>query len=553
MSRRNLHALSPFELIEQAVHLLRTAPAASLATYAAGTLPFTLGFIYFLGDMSRSAFALRHMPGATLGMSLLYLWMKFTHAIFAAQLSSQLAGQPGPALTFARCRRIFFQQAALQPAALFLLPLAFVATVPFGWVYAFFQSLTAVGGTNSDPQPLSRLISQASRQAALWPRQNHLVLLILSGFSFLVFLNYTVTAFVLPGLVRSFFGMESMFTLSGWNLFNTTFFAVMFGLTFASVAPIFKAVYVLRCFYGESLSSGEDLKAELRRLGTAAAALTAAMILFFPTANCGAAADARLKSEPANSESAAALQAQSGTALSPVELDRTVKEVLAQRKYAWRLPRDKAPPGEDSFWTVWMEQFREWLADLWRSLVDFLRKFFRIGVRPHNPGEGYGWITTLHLMLYVLAAGIILALALILYRAWRTRRRQQTIQAQPVAPSPDVADENVGADQLPEDGWMRLASELLERGELRLALRALYLGSLAHLASRNLVTLARFKSNRDYERELQRRSHAIPGLLPAFKENVSALEAAWYGRHPVDQDLVARFRDNFQQMKGAVG
>jgi hypothetical protein len=100
---------------------------------------------------------------------------------------------------------------------------------------------------------------------------------------------------------------------------------------------------------------------------------------------------------------------------------------------------------------------------------------------------------------------------------------------------------------------MRLASELLERGEPRLALRALYLGSLAHLASRNLVTLARFKSNRDYERELQRRSHAIPGLLPAFQENVSALEATWYGRHPVDQDLVARFRDNFQQMKGAVG
>jgi len=52
-----------------------------------------------------------------------------------------------------------------------------------------------------------------------------------------------------------------------------------------------------------------------------------------------------------------------------------------------------------------------------------------------------------------------------------------------IFPVPDLADENIRADQLPEDGWTKLARELLERGEFRLAMRAFYLASLAHLRS----------------------------------------------------------------------
>ena len=98
---------------------------------------------------------------------------------------------------------------------------------------------------------------------------------------------------------------------------------------------------------------------------------------------------------------------------------------------------------------------------------------------------------------------------------------------------------------------MKLASELMEHGELRLALRALFLGTLADLAKRNLVNLARFKSNRDYERELQRRSHSSPDLLSAFGDNVAALERVWYGRHEVHPDLVSRFVANVNLIKAA--
>jgi hypothetical protein len=116
---------------------------------------------------------------------------------------------------------------------------------------------------------------------------------------------------------------------------------------------------------------------------------------------------------------------------------------------------------------------------------------------------------------------------------------------------PNLADEQVAADELPEDGWITMGRELLARGDLRLALRAFYLASLAHLAQRNLVTIARHKSNRDYERELGRRAHAIPGVTSSFTENVSIFDRSWYGRHEVDQAVLEQFQRNVEKISAA--
>jgi hypothetical protein len=91
----------------------------------------------------------------------------------------------------------------------------------------------------------------------------------------------------------------------------------------------------------------------------------------------------------------------------------------------------------------------------------------------------------------------------------------------------------------------------LERGEFRLAMRAFYLASLAHLAARNLISLARFKSNRDYERELRRRAHTFPNLLATFGDNLFDFERIWYGLHEVNRDSVSQFAANVEKIKTA--
>ena len=95
---------------------------------------------------------------------------------------------------------------------------------------------------------------------------------------------------------------------------------------------------------------------------------------------------------------------------------------------------------------------------------------------------------------------------------------------------------------------MVMAKELMDRGEFRLALRALYLSILAHLAEDEMITIAQFKSNRDYERELARRCHEREGLLAFFSENVKIFDRSWYGMHEVTRDDLKVFSGNQERI-----
>jgi hypothetical protein len=189
----------------------------------------------------------------------------------------------------------------------------------------------------------------------------------------------------------------------------------------------------------------------------------------------------------------------------------------------------------------WMRAVRYWLEDL----------FDRRNQSRDRGDSGFGWIWSLDILLYVLLAATLCATAIFLMRHWRRKRTLQPVAAQAIQSAPDLADENVGAEQLPEDGWTKLARELFARGEFRLALRAFYLASLAHLAGKNLISLARFKSNRDYENELRRRGHSFPDLLVLFTDNVDVFDRSWYGLHEVSSDVVNQFAAKVERIKGA--
>ena len=543
---RRQQSKDAFDLIEEAAHSLRTAPAATLAVYYLGTIPFVLGLLFFWADMSRSPFANQHLVEAALGTGALFLWMKFWQTIFARRIRAQIAAEPPPQLSFRHCLRIFLTQTIVQPLGLFVMPLSLVLVIPFAWVYGFFQNVTALAdGVDGSP---SNLFKKSCKQAALWPRQNVLALVIMLAFGLYVFLNWTTVCLALPGLFKMLFGVESAFSQSPYAMLNTTFFAGMFGLTYLCVDPVLKTIYVLRCFYGESLQSGEDLKAELKPFVASIQSAAAAILVFM--AICSAA--------PANAENTTTPAAPPvNQKISPPDLDRAINQTIHERKYVWRMPREKIvePDSDEGIVAKFFDQLgtmlRKWVHAALDWLGKILRKLFfhRQTVTADTGSSGYGWIMSVEILLYGLVAAAVAALAIFLHRVWRDRQRAPTAIAEAILPVPDVADENVRADQLREDGWMKLARELLERGELRLAMRAFYLASLAHLAAQNLISIARFKSNRDYERELRRRAHAFPNLLSIFGENIVALERVWYGMHEVNRELVDRFASSVEKIK----
>ena len=556
------------ELVEEAAHLLRQASAAVWAFYYFGSLPFVLALLYYWADMSRNPFASLHLTEAALGVAACFLWMKWWHALFALRVRGLAAAEPGPALTVNRAGRIFVIQAALHPLGLFLLPLGLLPIFSFPWVFSFFQNANALASREAE---LGTVFRKAWQQTAFWPRQTFLLVLVLFAFGAGVFLNWTTVGYLLPALARMLFGVESAFSRSGTSLLNTTFFAVTLGLTYLCVDPLIKTVYTLRCFYVESLRTGADLQAELKQASMAfnnqaTAILALAILLCFAPAQTYARSEARLPSgadgrveAPSSSQPNAAPTAPPATVSGPA-LEQAIAKVIQQPKFSWRMPREARPKLDETEKGVVARFFerasalvRKWLHTAWDWLEEWLRKLFsRERAARRSPG-GYGWMVWSQVLLYGLTLLAVIGLAALVGYILRERRKQSSVvKTEALKLAPDLADENVGPEQLPEDGWAKLARELIGRGELRLALRAWYLASLTHLAGRNLLTLARFKSNREYECELGRRAHAFPDLSATFGENVSLFDRVWYGWHEINLELVNRFAANVERIKSSV-
>jgi len=120
------------------------------------------------------------------------------------------------------------------------------------------------------------------------------------------------------------------------------------------------------------------------------------------------------------------------------------------------------------------------------------------------------------------------------------------------AAMPDLASNDARADQYPPDEWLRTARECIARNDLRLAVRALYLASLAYLGGRSLIAIDRGKSNHDYARELRRRARSRSEIMPVFSDTIDVFERSWYGMYDVDSDLVARMEANLAAMRACV-
>jgi hypothetical protein len=265
------------------------------------------------------------------------------------------------------------------------------------------------------------------------------------------------------------------------------------------------------------------------------------------------------EAEPPVAESSAAV-------VRPEALGRAMDDVFQQADFTWRFPRDlmQEEEAERGFWgglvsglrealDGGLSRLRKWgrsLLDLMGKIVEWIRErlFPAERARP-RPGEGMGlWVTVLPWLLLLLLLGMAAVAGVM---AWRYGRRKwaRVEVAVEVAAAPDLHDERTLADELPEEEWLRLARELAARGDLRLALRAWYLGALAHLAQRGLVTIARHKANRDYLHELERRGRAVPEAAAVFGGLVAVFDRVWYGRHLVDDGVLEAFRGEVERIR----
>ena len=536
------------ELVEEAVWLLRRHPR-DLVVYHLATAPFALGLVYFWAYVAWFVPADGAVAAAALLLALLFGVMKAGQNRLGARLLARQLGEEPPAWGWRDRLAETAAQLREQCSGVVLVPLAVLFVVPFAWVYGHYQTATVLPRSAPGEPPRH---AQAWALAQLRPVQNHWALLILAGLWLAVFLNLAVAFYLLPALATQWLGLKTVFAISGWSMFNTTFLMLVAGLTHLCVDPLIKAYFVLRVFHGRSLRTGEDLRLVVRRerpRGRLAAPL--ALVLL---------AVGVLSVLPAAS---AAESTASAARTAPAQLlDPALDRVLEQPDFRWRLRPAPPPPGQEKEGVIkgFVRTSFQVLAQMVRTVFrwfDSLRRWVGGWLPGGGDDEAGGpaarrsvdWLGLLQWSAFILIVSVAGLLVFALWKVWAHNRASVPLAGAVAAPlvAPDLRDENVEASRLPAEGWLALAHRQMAAGEWRLALRALFLATLAQRAHEGLLSLARFKTNLDYETELRRRARQDAALVDDFRRRRRQFEDVWYGAVPAS-DAVAR--DWLQDLEG---
>ena len=555
-----------WSLMDDAIELIRDAPMSTLATYYIGSMPFIFIAVSFFFRAGNSAKAGVLLPVYSLILALAYIWMKTWHSIYAWKLSDHLHESHTLHLSAGLLFRLAIRQTIIQGTSLLLMPLGLITTVPFGYLHAFYQ--TASVKDRGRNQSMKELIDESRHSASRFVKQNHFIiwmlspsLLILAIVFFLIimpvmtvlgpdwsiamtgiyavllailmiplnplgiiiFLNIASIFLVLPSLLNTFLGIDSMFTQNPSGMFTTTFFALVTGLTIMVMEPVMKSAYVLRIFYIDSLKTGDDIRASLKRLirKSAGAAVVLAFIL--------------MVAYPGYAQ------------IDPDRLEREIRQEVTHSRYEWvppSLPDDlqQADPVERFLFNLF-DSMQDWFKSFFNWLRDFLQRFWRWDNRSTLPeasalGQISYQLRVVIVVILICLTALICRQVVLFLRKRKATPSESPDTGDPGEPAVDISSESTFAFDLPTDEWLRMAEDMATRGEFRLALRALYLSILAWLGDARYISLSHSKSNRDYRWELMRHTGPDSTLTDLYNRMTKLYEAVWYGSAQADKDML---------------
>jgi hypothetical protein len=247
-------------LIEEAVQLLRSAPVTVFALYCGGVVPFVLAFFSFSAEMSYRRDARGNCATSAVLVALAYCWMKGLQAFSCRELVRAYTGDVGQWWKAKTMVSIWSRQTAFQPLGLFIKPLAWLLLFPVTYVSAFFQNLTVLGGAGEKD------LRKSWQLARLWPAESHTIYGLLSLLALIVFLDLYVVTYFAPFMLKTLLGLESFLTRSHTWIFSPTLIIALAAVTYFIIDLLAKAIHVIRCCDGESLTTGADLLKRLNGL-----------------------------------------------------------------------------------------------------------------------------------------------------------------------------------------------------------------------------------------------------------------------------------------------
>lgn len=565
--RRN--RLNALEALERGFALFKSTFALEAWRYYSGAAPLVLCFIPIWvvnGQIRLSDGALLAEAALLTGTYLLRAW---SVSNYVQRVRERAFGVPRPrpegaAAQLAAIGRLLAWKIVLSAAALVGLPTIVGAT----WCYSAceFASLEA-REDGSTRHSLGGCIALSSQ----WFGGGLVLFIMMVPLWIAVWLNGLIVALLVPQLLHSIFGVNTLLS-TAMGIFSLTrssaFWLSLFAGAWLALDPIVKCSFVIVYQHLQSRHEGDDLRGLLASLPReqekkaqmiastagggrvtigALAVLAAILAGTSPLASARAAQASQTRSSeetPANTPREAQIQ----------KLRRALAEESQRAIYRWHDVDHPSPP---TWFDKLLTKIQQRIERAWNAFWNFLRRLWPRGLNL-SPGDGKPgmWqLKNLRLWLTLIAVLTVGAGAVLF---WLRRRREAAAQLSiplAIAPFPDLSDGAVASERS-EDEWFALADRLEREGELRLALRSVYLGLLAGLAQREWLTIRRDRTNRDYLNEFTRRWRRRPQAAQGqrieipekLRGSLRQFDRVWYGSYVLTPEAVAVYRQDQREL-----
>src|ERR1700722_9470753 len=564
-ARARRRRLSPLEALEGGFALFRSTFGREAWRYYAGAAPLAICFIplwVMNGQVRISSGGLLLQAMLLAGAYLLRVWAvaRYMQGVRERAFGVPITKRADQGTKAAALGRLLAWKITLSAAALATL----LTVAGASWFYSAcqFASLEAL-----EESAERHSIRGCLALAGEWFGGGLLLFLMMLPIWIAVWLNCLLLALILPELLHSIFGVDTLLStqMGAYSLTSSSaFWLSLFGAAWLALDPVVKCTYVVVYQHLRSRREGDDLrgllaslpsqqkkKAELiasagdgRGAKIACVAILAA-ILFGPS---------QLAARPPQvppSRSIAETSSDSARPERVQELREALDKESQRAIYRWHDIEHPSPP---TWFDKLLARIGNAIGDVWDKFVKFLRELWPRGL-DFSPAAGDGWrLKDLRLWLALVVA-LTLAVGAMLF--WLRRRREAPELSIPVAaaPLPELNDAAIASERS-EDEWFALANRLEAEGNLRLALRAAYLGLLAGLAQRAWLTIRRDRTNREYLDEFTRRWRRRPqATLEARAEipeqvrgSLRQFDRVWYGSYALTPASVAAYRQDQREL-----
>jgi hypothetical protein len=565
---RRRNRLNPLEALERGFALFQSTFAQEAWRYYIGSAPLVLCFIPIWVVNGQ----IRIFNGALLMEAVLlagaYLLRVRMIARYMQGVRHRAFGVPKPNRVGAFDRaaamgRLLAWKIILSTATLTTL-LTFAAA-PWFYTACEFADLEA-GEDAFERHSLRGCLALASQ----WYGGSLLLFVMFFSLWAAVWLNGFILAMILPQLLRSIFGVTTLLSTRMGTyalLRSSAFWLSLFAGAWLALDPIVKCTFVVVYQHLRSRREGDDLRGLLASLprerqkkaetiasaGAGHGAKIGSSLILATLLLVGSHTPSAQAARVSPSAPSVEAGADSTRQARLQKLRQALDDESGRAIYRWHDAEHPSPP------PTWFEKLLSKIGHginrAWDALWKFLRKLWPRGLSPSPGNQKGGWqLKNLRLWLAVIAI-LTLAGAGV---AFSFRRRRETAQLSvpvTIAPLPDLSNAAVASEQS-EDEWFALAERLQGEGELRLALRAAYLGLLAGLAQREWLSIRRDRTNREYLDEFTRRWRRRPQAavearveIPAqLRSSLRLFDRVWYGSYTLTPVAVAAYRQGQREL-----